>query len=85
MQKKEVTVKSVSGLHARPGSDLVELAIQFPCDIKLIHNEKEINAKEVLEVLMANINCGDLITVVTEGNEEEAALEAIAHYIETTE
>lgn len=85
MQKKEVIVKSVSGLHARPGSDLVNLAITFPCSVKLIHDGKEVNAKEVLDVLMANINCGDKVTVVTDGNEEEKALEAISDYIEKTE
>lgn len=85
MQKKEVVVKSVSGLHARPGSDLVNLALTFPCTIKLIHNEKEVNAKEILEVLMANINCGDKVTVLADGEEEENALEAVSHYIETTE
>ena len=38
MVKKDVTVKSVSGLHARPGSNLVELSLTFNSDIKLIHN-----------------------------------------------
>ena len=84
MQKKDVIVKSVTGLHARPGSNLVELAIGFQADIKLIHNGKEINAKEVLEVIMANINCGDQVTVVTNGVDEIEALEKITHYIETT-
>lgn len=85
MQKKEVIVKSITGLHARPGSNLVELAMTFQSDIKLIVNEKEINAKEVLEVIMGNINCGDHVTVVTNGTDEVEALGQIANYIETTE
>ena len=82
MVKKDVVVKSVSGLHARPGSNLVELALTFKSDIKLIHNESTINAKEILEVMMGNINCGDKLTVVTEGADEQKALDSIFEYIE---
>ncbi len=82
MVKKDVVVKSVSGLHARPGSNLVELALTFKSDIKLIHNESTINAKEILEVMMGNINCGDKLTVVAEGADEQKALDSICEYIE---
>ncbi len=82
MVKKDVVVKSVSGLHARPGSNLVELALTFKSDIKLIHNESTINAKEILEVMMGNINCGDKLTVVAEGVDEQKALDSICEYIE---
>ena len=82
MVKKDVVVKSVSGLHARPGSLLVELALTFNSDIKLIHNGSGINAKEILEVMMGNINCGDKLTVVTEGADEQKALDSICEYIE---
>lgn len=82
MVKKDVVVKSVSGLHARPGSNLVELALTFKSDIKLIHNESTINAKEILEVMMGNINCGDKLTVVAEGTDEQKALDSICEYIE---
>ena len=81
MLKKDVIVKSVSGLHARPGSNLVELALTFKSDIKLIHNGNSINAKEILEVMMGNINCGDKLTVETSGEDETVALDAICDYI----
>lgn len=85
MLKKDVIVKSVSGLHARPGSILVELALTFKSDIKLIHNNNTINAKEILEVMMGNINCGDKLTVEVEGEDEDKALDAISSYIEKGE
>lgn len=85
MVKKEVTVKSVSGLHARPGSNLVELALTFKSDIKLIHNGTNINAKEILEVMMGNINCGDKLTVEVTGEDEQEALDAVCEYIEKGE
>ena len=85
MVKKDVTVKSVSGLHASPGSNLVELSLTFNSDIKLIHNGNNINAKEILEVMMGNINCGDKLTVLVEGDDEQEALDAVCKYIEKGE
>ena len=85
MVKKDVTVKSVSGLHARPGSNLVELSLTFNSDIKLIHNGNNINAKEILVVMMGNINCGDKLTVLVEGDDEQEALDAVCKYIEKGE
>lgn len=85
MVKKDVTVNSVSGLHARPGSNLVELSLTFNSDIKLIHNGNNINAKEILEVMMGNINCGDKLTVLVEGDDEQQALDAVCKYIEKGE
>ena len=85
MVKKDVVVKNVSGLHARPGSTLVELALTFNSDIKLIHNDNTINAKEILEVMMGNINCGDKLTVLVEGDDEQKALDTICEYIEKGE
>ncbi len=85
MVRKDVVVKSVSGLHARPGSNLVELALTFKSDIRLVHNGSSINAKEILEVMMGNINCGDKLTIEVEGEDEQKAINAIYSYIEKGE
>ena len=86
MLEREAIVKSVTGLHARPGSDLVQLALQYKADIKLIKEDgKIINAKEVFEILSSNINCGDKLKVQTTGEDAKEALEAICNYIETRE
>lgn len=85
MVKRDVTVKSATGLHARPGTKLVELAMTFEASVKLIKDGQEINAKEIFDVLSAGINFGDVITVVADGIDEEKALVEITNYIETTE
>ena len=85
MVKKEVIVKSVTGLHARPGTDLVKLALSFDSNITLEKDGNIINGKEVFEIMTAAINCGDKIVVITEGTDEIEALEKIAEYIETVE
>lgn len=85
MVTRNVLVKSATGLHARPGTKLVELAMGFESEIKLIKDEKEVDAKEVFDVLSAGINFGDTVTVTCEGADEQEALDALVHYIETTE
>lgn len=85
MYKKEVTVKSMTGFHARPGADIVKMALAFKSDIFLEVNGLKINSKEVLEVLGANVKLGDLVTVIAKGEDEREAVTEIAHYIETVE
>ena len=86
MVQKEVVVKSVTGLHARPGSDLVALALGYKSDIKLIKEDgKNVNAKEIFEILSSNINCGDKLMVQVTGEDEIIALEAVCNFIETRE
>ena len=86
MFSKKVIVKSVTGLHARPGTKLVELANNYTSDIILVKKDgTKVNAKEVFEVLAANVSCGDELTVETNGTDAETALKAVADYIETCE
>lgn len=86
MFSKKVIVKSVTGLHARPGTKLVELANNYTSDIILVKKDgTKVNAKEVFEVLAANVSCGDELTVEANGTDAEMALKAVADYIETCE
>ncbi len=86
MLEKEVIVKSITGLHARPGSDLVQLALKYESEVYLIKTDgKKVNAKEIFEILSSNINCGDKLKVQTNGSDSQEALEAVCSYIETRE
>ena len=86
MLEKEVVVKSITGLHARPGSDLVQLALKYESEVYLIKTDgKKVNAKEIFEILSSNINCGDKLKVQTNGSDSQEALEAVCSYIETRE
>ena len=86
MLNKKVIVKSVTGLHARPGTKLVELANNYVSEITLEKADgTKINAKEVFEILSANINCGDELNVIVAGDDANEALKAVSEYIETCE
>ncbi len=81
MISKKVVVKKESGLHARPGSELVDLAMEFKSDIFLLKGNNRVNAKEVLEILSADINFNDEITIEVNGEDEKEALKTLEEYI----
>ncbi len=81
MISKKVIVKKETGLHARPGSEVVDLAMKFQSNINLKKEDKVINAKEVLEILSADINFNDEIIIEASGPDEEEAVKALEEYI----
>ena len=85
MFKKDAVVKSKTGLHARPGSMVAETAMNFDSEISLVFGDKKIDAKEVLDVVTSNINCGDKVSIEAEGPDEEQAVLELVELIETME
>jgi phosphocarrier protein len=65
------------GIHARPAAALVRCAQKFPStDIRLHKDEESFSARSILEVLSANLECGARFTLVAEGPDAEAVIEA---------
>lgn len=85
MYRKKVVVKKETGLHARPGADVVSMAMNFQSDIVLYKGDKKINAKEVLEILAADVNFNDEIVIEANGVDEEIAVNTLESYIGSTE
>ena len=85
MVKKDAVVKSKTGLHARPGSMVAEKAMNFDSEISLVFGDKKVDAKEVLDVVTSNINCGDKVSIEAEGPDEEQAVLELVELIETME
>ena len=53
--------------------------------IWVVFGDKKIDAKEVLDVITSNINCGDKVSVEAEGPDEEQAVLELVELIETME
>lgn len=85
MVTKTVLVKNKTGLHARPASDLVQLAKGFQCDITLTGPGVQLNPKSIISILKAGVGPGTSLELVTEGADEKEASEAIARLIESFE
>lgn len=77
MVKAKVTIKNPTGLHLRPAGIVCKEAMRFQSTVKFDFRNSTANAKSVLSVLGACVKCGDEITFVCEGDDEEEALAAM--------
>lgn len=78
MFEKEVTVVPEAGLHARPAAMFVKEAKGYASDIVVVKDGNEANAKSSLRLMTLGAKHGDKVTIRAEGEDEEAAVEALA-------
>ena len=69
------------GLHARASAKLTQVANQFKSDIWIEKNNKKVNAKSIMGVMMLAASQGSDITITTEGSDEKDALNSIVALI----
>jgi Phosphotransferase System HPr (HPr) Family len=81
MQHSTLTVKNYSGLHARPASQLIELANTFASSVIIKHAEVVADAKSIISLLSAGIKQGTVIELEVEGADEKEAIAAITELI----
>ncbi len=77
MVEKQFTIIDEAGIHARPAAMLVSVANKFTSDIKLAHNEKDVNLKSILGVMSLGISLGADFKIKADGADEQEALDAI--------
>jgi len=82
MIEREVTVRNRAGLHTRPASMLVRTASQFESEVFLRRDNYEINGKSVIGVMTLAAEQGATLELLVEGEDEEAAADAIAELFE---
>ncbi|MCA9531995.1 MAG: HPr family phosphocarrier protein [Myxococcales bacterium] len=68
-------------MHARAAGKLVQLAAKFTSDITLEKDGQSANAKSIMGVLLLCGQRGSLVTVRTEGEDADEAIEAIGALI----
>ena len=69
------------GLHARASAKLTQVANQFESDIWIEKNDKKVNAKSIMGVMMLAASQGTNIKISTEGADEKEALDSITALI----
>lgn len=78
MVSEKITITNEQGMHMRPAGLLAKAMTKYDCDVTIVHNGNEINAKSLMNLIGACIKCGADIEVKCEGaNEEEALAEAL--------
>ncbi len=77
MPRAEVEIVNKLGLHARASAKLTQLAGNFPCEIWMERNNRRINAKSIMGVMMLAAGKGTSITIDCVGERAEEALAAM--------
>lgn len=81
MVLKEIKVLNQVGLHARPATFFIQKANEFKSSVWVEKDERRVNAKSLLGVLSLGIAQGTIITIIADGEDEQAAIEAMCDLI----
>ena len=81
MPAAEIEIINKLGLHARASAKLSQLAAQFPCEILLSRNGRQINAKSIMGVMMLAAGIGSTVTLETVGDQADEAMQALTELI----
>ncbi len=77
MPKAEAEIVNKLGLHARASAKLTQLAGSFPCEVWMERNNRRINAKSIMGVMMLAAGKGSSITIDCVGERADEALSAM--------
>lgn len=83
MKELTYTVTDLSGIHARPAGLLVKEASKYQSNItiKLTHGEKSADAKRLFSVMSLNAKCGDTLSFIIEGTDENTAFNGLEKFL----
>lgn len=74
-------ISSEYGLHARPATKLVNLAMTFEGDVYLTWEDKKVNLKSIMGLMSLGIYHGQEIEISTQGKDEIEAMKKIIDFI----
>ena len=83
MKSFSYTVKDELGLHARPAGMLVKEVKNFQSKVTLEKDGKTVDASRLMAVMGMGVKKDQTVTVTVEGDDEDAACDAIKAFFET--
>lgn len=81
MVKTDIEIINKLGLHARASSKFTQLASHFKSSIWITRNNRRVNGKSIMGVMMLAAAKGTILTLEVEGEDEEAASTALIELI----
>ena len=81
MITRNVIVKNSVGLHARPATFFIQKANSYKSSIWVEKDERRVNAKSLLGVLSLGIVKGTAVTLVSDGPDEQEAIDTLVALI----
>ena len=80
---RTVTLVNAQGFHLRPAKLFVELASKFCSQIEVIKDDMRIDGKSILSILTLGAPQGTQLSLLANGADSQAAVEALAALIES--
>lgn len=77
IETRQVVVANEHGLHARPAGKLAQTAQSFAAEIQLVHDDQEVDAKSILDVLTLAAGPGEVIEIRAYGDDAAQALDGL--------
>src|SRR2546425_545963 len=65
------------GMHARPAAEFVKVANRFKAAVEVRKDDLAVNGKSIMGVMMLAAECGSSLIIKTDGEDAEAAMEAL--------
>lgn len=81
MISQDVEIINKLGLHARASTKLTQTASQFASEIWITRNGRRVNAKSIMGVMMLAAAKGSIVTLETNGSDEQSAMDALTTLI----
>lgn len=82
MIRRPVTIINKLGLHARATAKLVATASNFDSSLRIARNDREVDAKNIMQVMMLAASQGTEVELIGEGPDEEEAVAALVELID---
>ena len=77
MIEREALIVNPLGVHARPAAEFVKTANRFSAAVEIRRGEMSVNGKSIMGVMMLAAEQGATIVISANGDDAEAALEAL--------
>jgi phosphocarrier protein HPr len=81
MLQQDVLIINKLGLHARASAKLTQLASSFKCDVMMSRDNRRVNAKSIMGVMMLAAAKGTTVGIETNGVDEAEAMQALVKLV----
>jgi phosphocarrier protein HPr len=80
---RTVTVVNQLGMHARAAAKFVHLATRFSAQVRVARDEREMDGKSIMGILLLAAARGTTIRISADGTDEDGAVAALAGLVES--
>jgi len=83
MLRQTLTIVNKLGLHARAAAKLVKLASQFESNVHVKRQQREVNGKSIMGVMLLAAAKGTEVELIVEGADETTAMTQLRDLIQS--